>query len=893
MEQLFNTIDNGSLVVTVNRRLSRYLQQRYDAFKMQQGGEVWPTPKIMPLSTWLQLLWQEYGFVAAQPPSLINQHQAGLVWQQIIRESEQGSGLLNVMATARSASQAWGLMQQWNLTIDDLPSGHNPDVDAFRAWLAAYQQRCEQAGFLDEASLCRFLGDHLDELAPTLPRQVILFGFDEITPQVDCLLDGLKKQQVEIEIHQRVEIAATPKRLACDSVEQELSVIASWLKQLQDKDKTGRTAVVVPRLRELRPRIEAIFDDVLQPANLLLPGSANIAPYDISLGSPLSEQPVIVTALRLLELARGEMPLAAFGRLLMSPTWACDEAAYLARAEFDAWMRRRSSTQINLWQLRHWLSRDDFSQSCAELADKIGALIELYDRLPRKALASEWAEHFKQLLQRQAWGTGRSLESNEFQAVEAWKAVLQQFAGLDQVSECMDLFSAVNQVRRLAFETVFQAQSRQQSIQVLGSLEAAGMQFDNLWLMGLSDDVWPDSSPANPFLPIALQVEHGMPHASVERELAFAQRMTDGFLSSAPNIVVSYCRREGDQDLRPSPLIEHLPEITQQDLLDSGITASYRAKIHQSSRLQRLNDSQAPAVDNAQAVAGGTGILKDQAACPFRAFAKYRLGARSLEEPRSALEASDRGNLVHEVLEGLWSQLRDQQTLLQLAEEDRHSMISTVVRTVIEKAAQASPKLFTERYTQLELERLQQMCDDWLALEAQRSGFEVIEIEQAESLDITGLKMNVRVDRVDRLASGEQLVIDYKTGLGASVAKWFDPRPDEPQLPLYCVARAEPVSALAFAQVNVRDYKMIGLSDELEVGKGVNPFSKSKYNIGKPDWSALMAEWQHVLERLAQAFLAGYAEVDPKDYPTTCQYCDLTPLCRVNEATTLGEAADE
>ena len=43
----------------------------------------------------------------------------------------------------------------------------------------------------------------------------------------------------------------------------------------------------------------------------------------------------------------------------------------------------------------------------------------------------------------------------------------------------------------LATETLFQAESDEVPIQVLGVLEAAGMDFDALWIAGLTSDAWP------------------------------------------------------------------------------------------------------------------------------------------------------------------------------------------------------------------------------------------------------------------------------------------------------------------------------------------------------------------------------------------------------------------
>jgi ATP-dependent helicase/DNAse subunit B len=52
--------------------------------------------------------------------------------------------------------------------------------------------------------------------------------------------------------------------------------------------------------------------------------------------------------------------------------------------------------------------------------------------------------------------------------------------------------------------------------------------------------------------------------------------------------------------------------------------------------------------------------------------------------------------------------------------------------------------------------------------------------------------------------------------------------------------------------------------------------------------NALTAEqligWNEYIEQLAKDFLAGRAEVDPHDYPKTCERCGLQTLCRVEES---------
>ena len=54
-----------------------------------------------------------------------------------------------------------------------------------------------------------------------------------------------------------------------------------------------------------------------------------------------------------------------------------------------------------------------------------------------------------------------------------------------------------------------------------------GLRFDHLWVMGLHHEAWPQSANPNPFLPIALQREHKLPHSSADRELEFAAKVME------------------------------------------------------------------------------------------------------------------------------------------------------------------------------------------------------------------------------------------------------------------------------------------------------------------------------------------------------------------------------
>ena len=127
------------------------------------------------------------------------------------------------------------------------------------------------------------------------------------------------------------------------------------------------------------------------------------------------------------------------------------------------------------------------------------------------------------------------------------------------------------------------------------------------------------------------------------------------------------------------------------------------------------------------------------------------------------------------------------------------------------------------------------------------------------------------------------MLIDYKSGR-ATPKDWLDERPDDPQLPLYAIAAAEDVAAVAFARVRTGEMRFTGLA------RAADLLPKVK---AAESWSALFEGWQRGLEALGREFAQGVARVEPKRLLKTCRHCDLQPLCRVHERIAALEDDDE
>ena len=414
------------------------------------------------------------------------------------------------------------------------------------------------------------------------------------------------------------------------------------------------------------------------------------------------------------------------------------------------------------------------------------------------------------------------------------------------------------------------------------------MEFDHLWVMGLSDETWPPSPRPNPLLPVELQRAAGVPTASAAGSLELARRLTGQWLSGAGEVVLSYPQHEDDREFKPSPLIIDVAE----QALPLPAYGSYRDAVHGLRKLQRREDAMAPPLGEAGAVGGGTSVIRDQAACPFRAFALHRLGAEGLGEPHTGLDAMERGTLVHQVLAQAWAHLKVRSALDECAAADLDALIVDAAADAVARVRRERPTVLSGRFAEIEKRRLTRLARAWLEYEKSRDGFTVLAVEDRRRIEIGGLSLNARLDRVDQTDDGRRIVIDYKTGR-ASPGTMLGERPDEPQLPLYLVTTEPDAAAVAFAQVKVGEMRFAALARDSDLLPDTKAFSGSPYARRHGSWQEGVNAWRADLARLAAGFAAGDARVDPKRYPETCRYCEVKAFCRIYERleNTLDEEA--
>jgi probable DNA repair protein len=850
-EEIFRALQEGVPLLTAGGRLARVLAREFHWMEVERGHTVWNRPDIMPLDAYLDRMWRDWvaRYADENAPVLLDSLQEQILWERIIRESPAGASLLQIPETARLAAETWRLMAEYRVPLDGSFEA-SEDWAALANWGREFRRRCSANGWLERARLSDFLLDKI--AAGQIPRPALVYvaGFDEMTPQQTEFLGALGDwRAVEMPDYS----VAPGRRKLRDSLEEMRSATA-WARRLLETDPGTQIGIIVaPDLTRARTKVERILVEALHPGG----EPSRQRAFHVSVGPALAEYPVVRSALLLLEFAQGEMPLPRAGMLLRSPFLGGSEKEWGKRAQLDARLRKDGVWNVTLQGLH------DDATHCPELQRVLRRVEKLVHKLPREQSPSEWSRSIDDLLEGFGWPGERAPNSREFQTIQAWRDLLSSLAAIDLTGSSMNLAQMVDWLQRQATNMRFQPEDEGAPVQVMGMLEAAGLCFDHLWIMGLHDEALPAPANPNPFLPTSLQRQHRLPHSSPEGELEFANKLMERLLASSPDVVLSYPATEGDRALAPSPLV-----ATGLWLEDSGERGNdWIARMRASATFDELVDESGPLVQGDST--GGASLFKDMAACPFRAFARHRLAARSLEETDLGLSYRDRGTTIHEALEIIWLELGSHSRLMEISANELQALLARGADAAV---AKLGPGIGRD----LEKQRLQRLLPEWLDIEKSRSPFTVAGIEAERVVTIEGLKIHVRADRVDALPDGREIILDYKTGQ-LKTRGWEGPRPDEPQLPLYCATSEQPVAGAAFAMIRTGELRFRGLTSS---DVSLPSLTKMPIDPAIP-FERQVSEWRTVLGHLAEGFRDGHAEVDPK--PGACDNCGLRAFCRIRE----------
>ena len=866
---LMAAIGAGRTVLAPNTELAASLFDAVERSHRASGLEVWPTPRVLDYGSWMRERYAQRQLCDATTPRILSETEERELWRSVIETSERGQAFLEPSGAARAARRARRTMHEYGIPLGAVQAAAagSDEVLAFLEWNREFDRRCRELDCLSTDALPRVAAPcealaWIDSPAwrPVARQWLTLHGMMLPPPNASA--------PVLSQLH-----AASPA--------DELAAMAEWARANLLAHSGFRAWMLVPDLGQRRADVVDAMDALLAPQRFTPRINEIAAPYAVAGGTPLADYAPVQVALALLAISSGTVSFERFSTLLRAPELQATASELGAVSLLDLRLRQEGPAEADFaaWlALSARIAGAPQSKPVAAV-QRLRAAADSLAELRSEQPFSDWVPAWIRALESGPWALRHRWSSREFQAAERFRELLSGLAAADAFFGRRSGHSALGILMRAARETAFQTQTGVPPIWISGQVTDPWLSYGGLWIAGYSSERWPPAVEPVPLLPIGLQREYGIMGAAPQSQLHFALELQDRWKSRGAQCVFSHANAGDGRVSRASPLLPQCAE----PLVAPAAAAQphWRAQLAAAPALLRVNDERAPRFAPPEHTRG-VATLTAQSRCAFRGFAYTRLRIEPLEHPVPGFSERERGELIHHALEHVWSALRNSSTLRSIAPSALHELLTHAIERALSHACRRRDP--GPRWRERERRRMDKLLRKWLDVEGRRADFEVESVEQgAQAARHAGLEFTVRIDRVDRLADGARIVIDYKTG--NATADWRGERPDNAQLPMYALARPAGLVGVAYGKVNARDCGFVAEVERRDVFK---PGGQPTTLEGRPTLAALIGVWSMRMEALAAQFAAGDAAVAPT--AKACRSCSFHGLCRVPAA--LDETGD-
>lgn len=830
-------VEDGGVVVTASRRLARELSLTYNQAQISNGAKSWPTAPIYSWQAWLSLLF-DGATERDQDAVRVQNHSSSLLWEQSLNAVMQDR-IQNRAGFVRQCADTWQRMNDWCLSVEAVSTAARySDERLFARAAMHYQKRLAKDQLVDSATLADAVANLIHSQSIMVPERILLAGFDRLLPAVKLVAEALRSRGCILNNAVQQTPASDLSIVHCGDADAELRAAGAWARTRLDAKPNQRIAIVCTELERNAARVGRLVREGFVPG-WQYAGKEYESSVNVSYGQRLSDYPAIAYALSCLKWT--SVGLTSREVSVMLRCRGAGSSAMPGRCRLELRLRRYPDRSWSPAAIVALLGGADNAPDAAAWLDGVRQIAAFRQQHGGSASPSEWAQRADELLQAVGWSSAESLDSAEFQLVNRWRKLLNEFSAIELVVPRINLHDTVHTISSMASEVVFQVESGGGRVQVLGGLEAAGLEFDAIWIAGVDSSRWPPAAAPLPLVSRQLQREYAMPDSSPNDTLEFSARLLDRLRASAGTVVISWARAGNDTEQSASQLLARLDSIGTIDASDPGWHASSFAAVD---NVERVALDAGPPHSIGEKVQGGAYTVQRQNTEPFSAFAYGRLGIQELIPFESGIPARSRGTIVHRGLHALYA---DHPDLQQIRNWDEAALLTQVS----EAAGLAIAKFFKHangahrRLIELERERLCKLLLEFVGAEIDRPEFSVDALECNLTFEHAGVALDLQVDRVDTLEDGTMLIADYKTGATKSLLNKGG-TPNDLQLVVYSCALSKEVGGLALINVDSKaiTYKGTGASTHWHRPKD-------------GDWQPRLTSWQQQVFAAMEAISDG------------------------------------
>ncbi|MGD2167078.1 MAG: PD-(D/E)XK nuclease family protein, partial [Gammaproteobacteria bacterium] len=707
-----------------------------------QWGLYLAQPEVVWVEQWRT--WLPEFAARATRTGLLSSRQTLALWQRAISTSDTGPGLLDVTSVARWANEAWSLLRQYRVA-DPWAAGGGSDLRRLLEWGSNVEHTLESHGWHTRDDVFVALEQlDVDGALQRKPQHLVLHDVTDITPLEQACLDLLTRAGWRIEYRRLPQIEARVRLCRAKEPAEELSFALEWLLARLEANPEQRVALVVPAGSSAESAVRR--------------RCAHRSDVGFARGRAPLEFPPVAAALRAVQMLGSSGNADDLSAWLRSPFmhgFTPEDQGNAVRCEIAE--RESLVAQLPLRRQRDALFRR-LSERAPEAADRLARAFALGERIGSVASPVLWTALWREQLEALGWM--RDWPSGERdRAVQMLEQGFDAAVVLTPILGTIDSQRALAELRTALGQPLIGSRFPVTGLHVLNDVDDVGPGYAAAWVTGMTHSAWPQRSGANPLLPRALQADLQMPWASAEYSRMRAERSIRRLAAGVPELIFSWPavsdgEETGSAAVLSPWLADRVPWRTEST--HNGGLQSYRE------RLDPVDDSIEPLGSDCR-LHGGATLLNFQASCPLRAFIDFRLQARELPRRSRGVSRALRGQILHRAAAGLLQAGTHSASLQTDANVDWAKRVAAAAQRAVNQEFRNTYGWFDE-LIRFERRRVELALSRLLELESARSAFSVEAVEREVRFVGNGVSLKARVDRMDRLASGDFAIIDYKTG---------------------------------------------------------------------------------------------------------------------------------
>ncbi len=800
---LSDSLDNAGTVVTANRRLARELGEAFAATQLAAGKQSWRTPDVHSWHDWLVSLAN--GTPDQEKlPARLNEHQSQVLWERCLQK-EIGKSVPALTTLVRQCREARQRLADWQVSIREVArAAQGEDQKLFASVAGRYLGLLEREEWVDDAGLANLILELIAERRIRLAARVTFAGFERRRPVIVAVSKAMIAAGTCVGFAPVDDSGKQCSLAVFDDVAAEFRAAGAWARHQVEGNPGARVAIIADGLDKDADGIGRLVRDGATPG-WQHGHSSLFQAVNVSYGQRLSDYPAIAVALLLLRWLVRDLPSREVALLLRTPLLGTEVTT--GRSQFELRLRRLPnrnwSPSMLTAELRGWGK----SSGREEISEWLVLLAEFSKRrreLPKSASPSVWVVLVDEILRSFMWPGRPPLNSADFQLINRWRELLNEFARLGLVSASIGPVATMSRLESMAGDTVFQPEAVDARIQLMGPLEASGLQFDALWVTGVTTANWPSAATSSVLLSRRLQEKHGMPDATPADTLAYARQMLTRLVASGETVVCSHALNVEDAEQTVSDLLTPFYSRTEAAVADPGW---YAAGLADRSGLKLAKDL-VPVVLPGEEITGGAETLQRQLRDPVAAFIHGRMGARNISPQAVGIPAPLRGSLIHDALYSLYIDLPSSETIRSWQGEDLGNRLDAAVNFAFARHERNTDGVLQQLF-QLERRRIWELLRQFVIVDGSRGDFAVAGVEGVFEFVAGPVHLPLRFDRIDSLGDKGIAILDYKTGSKKQLLNRSN-EAQEIQLFVYACATDAPVSALALVNVDTREISFAG-----------------------------------------------------------------------------------